>query len=57
MIGKVFTAIKLGAFYNKSLKDKLKDLDETLQDLDAHVNPVRDGFTARTNKGVHHLEN
>jgi hypothetical protein len=56
VLGKVLTAIKLGPVYNRSFKDKLNDLDDTLAALDAHVNPIRDGLTAKINKGVQHLE-
>lgn len=38
--GKVFTVIKLRPCYNKSLKDKLNNLDDTLQALDAHVSAI-----------------
>lgn len=54
--GKAFTAIKLGPSCNKPFKDKLNDLDDTLEALEVHVGPLRDSFTAKTSKGVQHLE-
>lgn len=46
----------LGPLYSKSFQDKLADLDNTVNALEAYVGPVRDSYIAKTQRGIEHFE-